>query len=689
MNMKSVVIAFGVLSAATLGQAVELANPAVRICFADAQDGYSVTGIVNRLVGGVHFVRPNPSEDVPDFWQIELVSTNKAGEISRRWVSNRWPALSRRVDAVQDGLRFVFDGVRIEEGDNGLHVECEVTLPSDAAESQWRIRVTSTSPKWGLSYIIYPTLRHVTRNGEGDFFEPNCDMGWLWRKKYNGTGVRAKAAYSASFYPTATAYTIGEAGLLFAPHNQGGEATQVQWEGEQNVACHTLPRGSGCSCREADIGFPVSIGVFKGGWLTGAKLYRNWATNAVWCAKGPKVSRADYPKELAELALWLRVSGDGLVVSNDLLQALQNWPGLKVGVHWYNWQNSAHDTGYPEYFPAKKRVKETIDFGIRAGYLMMPYQNLRLWDDGLVSYRIYAKDGVCRHEDGALCRETYSSSGRWFGVMCPGSEIWRAAAADFVGRAVTEIDANSLYLDQLGNCREEPCFDVRHDHQTGGGTWWRDHYVKLLNRQRSRFPGVPLTTEGTGEVWLDVIDGFLLAVPPPADVVPFYAAVYSDYATYFGSPLNSRAELASFRALEARQFIWGVQPGWMFSWQLFGQGKKAYGEWMRVLGEARVRAKDVFAYGEFLGELTTDGVPVRHYAWPKNENPRCEGVFESDLPSVLGSWWRRSDDSITLVLVNHTEDDVAVQFRDLQSEEVQSLVVGALSVVIMESVTSR
>ena len=648
-----------------------LKNESMEISFASAAEGYGVSSIVNLLGGGrKRFVNRDLFSGVPavgDLWSLELSRKGKDGKPVHKTISNRTPADGRSVERIADGLRFVFKGVEISPGKRDLDVIADVSLPAGAVESEWRIRVENRSREWGVYYTIYPVLRGVTKCGEGDFCEPSNSMGWRLHRNYDGDGVPAKSAYSAGVLPTALAYMIGDSGLLYAPHNSKAEVTKVTYSGRQNVSCCTPVVNAGRPASAADPGFPVSIGVFKGNWVAAAKLYRTWATNQVWCAKGRKFERKDYPEGFAEIPFWYRVSGRSQSVSNCIGQLRANWPEMKVGIHWYCWHNSDFDVAYPEYFPAKHGVKETMAYGRSRGCLMMPYINGRIWDKELISFRHLAHRSVCRRESGMMYEERYH--GRVNGVMCPATPLWSDVVVDIASRLVSELGSGAVYFDQVGESRAEPCFSESHPHPAGGGTWWRESYAGMFSEIRRRHGGVPLATEGCGETWIDVIDGFLRALVPKPDVVPFYSAVYSDYAVYFGSPMRGTTDIDSFRAVQSLHFVWGVQNGWMGPW-LFRKDKNSYADWMHCLGKARLDAKKYLAYGEYLDELKLlEPVQERDYEWPNTENPARQGVYRAKMAGVVGAWWRSPEDgSVALVAVNHTRDAQRVAFLTLDGE---------------------
>ena len=649
-----------------------LENEAMRILFAGEEEGFAVTGIVNMVAGGVRFIHrenkpwtDNWMNPKTGLWAVELSGTNGQGKITHYTVSNCDPARSRRVERTADGLRFVFEGVRLREGE--LDVIADVTLPKGAVKSEWRIRVANRSTRWGTYFTIYPTLCGVTLNGEADFLEPGGYLGWRKNEKYVGTGARARSKYFSQGSPMVAAYIKDDAGLLVAAHNGRGEMSKLFLQGEQNLAFYTPPVNAGVPGQVSDPGFPVSIGVFKGDWLTAAKQYRTWATNQVWCAKGKKISREATSRDFAETALWIRPctwnqDQPELAVA-EIRETARRWPGLKVGCHWYGWHWNRFNAGYPDYFPAKKGATNVFNVAKGFGYRIMPYMNVLRWDTTTVGYRLFAHEGACRIECGDAHTECFNPSYHPLALMCPSVPFWKEAVNMFLDRAVTELGANMVYLDELGLQHPRPCFARNHPHPVGGGTWYQDGYHEIVRTFREAHPGIPITTEGLNEHWIDVVDGFLCAVPTADNVLPFYSAVYSDYASYFGTPLNVNADLQGFRAYQARQFAWGIQPGWMRGAPVFGDGKDGHADWMYTLGQARVKHRDLICYGELVGELKTVGdVERRQVSWPQYENPTKTATYSCAMPAVVGAWWRTADGVRTaLVAVNWTEKPQAVR----------------------------
>ncbi|MFC1453361.1 hypothetical protein ACFLSJ_08475, partial [Verrucomicrobiota bacterium] len=154
---------------------------------------------------------------------------------------------------------------------------------------------------------------------------------------------------------------------------------------------------------------------------------------------------------------------------------------------------------------------------------------------------------------------------------------------------------------------------------------------------------VALTSEYNAEANMDGIDAFLIWVSREAEEIPLITAAYSGYSLYFGSPHPTNAGLNSFVMVQARDFIWGSQLGWMAP-----SMPDPFKEYLRTLGKLRVHARKFLTYGELVGELTPVSDPPSVSAvWPLWGQPRL-----STSPAVLSSIWRAEDGSLGLFLAN-------------------------------------
>lgn len=81
------------------------------------------------------------------------------------------------------------------------------------------------------------------------------------------------------------------------------------------------------------------------------------------------------------------------------------WPDVKLGFRWYSWNIQPFDNSYPEFFP-QPGVKEFCEEARKEGYLVMPYVNGRLWDQGLRSFRYAKRTAVRMRPETRLSKNT-------------------------------------------------------------------------------------------------------------------------------------------------------------------------------------------------------------------------------------------------------------------------------------------
>ena len=640
------------------------------IRFGGENNGFAILSLENRLADNVRFGVTQGTK--PDFW--ELVFTADGGKDSAKSVrlDNRAPCVRYRVKKSRDGLVFHWDGLTVPGGTQGaVDVRADVTL-TDAATAEWKLYVRNRDPKWTLFSTCYPCIRQVVEDGTADVLIPGRNLGGRLAHNYDTKKEWRHSWAYPSLYPMVTAFMRGDAGLYVAAHDGEARLKSLSLAPGCDLSFQTVVENAGVSGKAAEgPRYAVTTAAFRGDWWQAAKRYRAWALRQRWCAKGRIADRTDWPQAMTDVDAWLVASQNSPEeVRERLSKAREFYPDLRLGVHWYGWNGKQGLSECP-YFTPGPGAKETIDLAKSLKILLMPYVDGRLQSKTSARFAA-AKEEACRAVDGGFIEENWGGKSPYV-VMCPWAPDFSKAVFENATNVVFGLDFDAIYEDQIACSRGWPCFDARHGHPVGGGTWWADGYRRILGPLHKLMAAKnrPITSEQSCETWLDLIDGYLLAESPRGDDVPFYMAVYGGYATYFGARINYEKPLDYF-AVQARQLVWGVAPNWQrLNKQFIGEERP---DAVSVLGRmARIRktAAAFLKYGTLEDELRIKGdVPKRRVEWLGADGDQWGKPFAADFPTAFGTVWHDFTGARTAVFaVNICTGAKTVRFESVFADD--------------------
>lgn len=640
-----------------LADAPVLENEAMRIRFADERGGFAVTAIENRLADDTRFVTPGPGTD--GFWALDLKAGGSAGKEMIR-VTNLSKAMAHMVEKRDNGLRFVWKGVDLPGESGALDVTADVSFASDGV-SLWMLDVKNHSEKWALFETEYPCLSHVQGTEEGSVMIPAGNLG---AKVVPSVGPCVFENLSS--LPMVTAFNRGSAGLYYAARDGQGRIKSLVFKDVHTVFFRTLVENAGVVGKAAEgPKYPVAIGAYCGNWWGAARLHRGWALKQKWTARGRIADSDRYQRRMNEVPLWLNIHGDAAAVSNVLTRAHELYPDFATGIHWHLWQHSPHDVNYPEYFPAQPGVEETITYLNRLGQVPMIYINGRRWSEHMQGF-LFAKDWASMDAEGRV-NATWFKPAPPLASMCPSSPQWRTIVSNLAHKVLVELKAPAIFIDEVGNEPAKPCFNSAHGHPLGGGAYWTEGNVQELEAVHREYlsAGSIVTTEGSSEVLMSSVDGYLIVGARSVEDVPWYTAVYSGYATYFCSPSHVADDVTSFWALQTREALWGVELGWFYP-QTLDDPVKA--EMIGRLCRFRRDHVDWLGYGTFLGEPKPEGtVPevevLFHGRATAPQQVSAKSEPRKRTPGIRAALWSHArTDEKRLFVANLTERPQHVRF---------------------------
>lgn len=573
----------------------------------------------------------------------------------------------------------VFNGVEVlEQSDSGGKILFKWDVPL-SNEGKCRVcirlecRADSCLTKWYfsaelptdyyLNEIDFPLIPNLKMN-EGDCFYSPTGFGLehLVEPGFGYTGHYP--SWEAGFQMAI--FSRGDYGLYLAAHDPKANLKNFIF---QSTAGRSLFQISHLTVAEIPenktytLDFPLIIGFYQGSCYDAAQLYKPFSYETPWGGEDAKIKNRPIPEWIKKAQLCLRPKGS----TDDNLPVIRKAEAFfdcDMFYHWYHWHEIPYDTFYPEYFPPKKGFEEGIEAVHELGSHMFCYINGRLWDPQSKSWHEEnGADYAAKKEDGKCYTEIYGNCIP-NNTMCPYTEKWQQKIAGVVETLIKKYGLDGVYIDQIGAAMGVPCYNKNHGHPIGGGHFWRDGYVSMLNEIRKRIGhDVILITEENAECWINQIDVHL-TVNTPSDglrPVPLYPVIYSDRTILIGSQYYSPDEpqnALSFCLKNGRAFLWGSIHGWIEPFRIMDEGSKESADYLKELSDIRPYATEFQIGGEFLGMIKIGG-----------DNPIIKqdalrafgGKYLIEEPSVLGSAWKGQNGRTALFLTNYTSEDRTVE----------------------------
>ncbi len=703
------------------GEQVELSNANLALIL-DAEDGYAISGLVNRA-HDLNFIAPRPEGVAQDRspWMIEV---RDAAGASYRLTAADAEQASHRLAA--DTLTITWSGVSSGECQANLTVTVTVRLPQGSSKSYWHIEVQGEAAGV-LWQVDFPRMGGVRSLGDGQMCVPHywgrlvrdpTNLAWGTRLSYPQPASMQFLAYwgtedrrepelpQVEGYRTDTGWSPDRsdaAGLYWAAED--GEAYyklfavdsreipgQLSWWIENIPQLDTWPTKPSAGAIAVGYSMPYDavVAAFTGDYHEAAAIYRDWAKQQVWCSRGPA---NEWPEEMPaagseELARWVppwfREVGFWAKFYHEPAKVLPEWAAYRkwlrvpMASHYYRYNIARFDDNYPEQLPPDpyflEGIRDARDLGVRP----LPYINGVIWDTDTQSWiRENGLAAAMKNEAGDIY--AWDINGEVFARMCPATEQWRAKMRETAEKLIWEHGVNGVYLDCLAATGARPCYDPSHGHSIRGGNYQGQGNRKLMHDLRAHIrrldPQASFFTEEIGELYLDVMDGYLTldvsrSWPAPGEQVsPLFTAVYHPYTINFGSDAGLSLPPEFFAWQMGETFIWGSVPlnstgappdpmpgdpnseflreivqAYYVTGQRFLQG----GAWRRIA----VRPLSSPA-GKCGLELAAQPYEVR-YTMRRDRQRVWSG------PAVMASAWERDAD-LAVVMVNITEQEQPVE----------------------------
>ncbi|OPY88942.1 MAG: hypothetical protein A4E71_00138 [Smithella sp. PtaU1.Bin162] len=436
------------------------------------------------------------------------------------------------------------------------------------------------------------------------------------------------------------------------------------------------------------IPYPLTIGVFRGGWFEACQIYRGWALKQTWANRS-----ARNLEQIREIAIWIWNRGYKKEVVPPVIK-LQKDIGLPVALDWYWWHKHGYDTLYPSYWPPREgaaHFRRTIKELNMQGIFTQVYTNGLVWDMGTQGW----KDGG--HKEAVIQRNGQIKAAQ-FNVFTGSSLAWICGGAinifgkklKYIASRLASCKISSLYLDMIGCETYDCCYSHKHSHISGGGNYQAKGFKKILTEIRKKNPELLLSTEYGSENYMNEFDIAISLSPSmerlgmewPSEFVPAFTAVYHEKFPVFGNyampdsippvdPLWPKSAAwkkekkwnklypDQFCLEMARTLIWGYQPTVcnLRNSHLDSNEFRIIYSFICKTACFYYKNREFLFDGEMLpfGKMEVKKTKVKFLSRFIFTREGEQKVIEKEFPVLLHSLWRSPDGRIGLIAANYTK----------------------------------
>ena len=644
------VLLLSMIPGVTSASEILIRNDELSLRFNDAENGFGCTEVTNRKEGA-SFLQ---IQDKAALWSIDLVNPATGTPL---FVNNLTPCRKHHTLTEENGkkiLRMFWDGIELPESGGELSVTCTITLPEKTGSATGKLDVKISSDRYAVVGSVFPSFNHVSGDKPYDLLFPQLTFESRFIRNHQGTlsgvypGLGANIGYLSLFRP-------GEGGIYIGLRDPEAQRKVITVDKGFAVLVYADAIDSGIIGKARPASYEFELAAVSSPWESG-RIYRRWAEQQKWMPSKLLSERTDSNPELAEVDVWSIIYGKPEEMLKIYRRLKQELPG-KLVVHWYLWNVHPFDTHYPENLPAHPGFEKAVREIVENGDIAMPYINGHLWDAALPSFETEGIKAAVKMQNGNHTTENWGN-GATLVPSCPYSPIYQRKIQELC-QALIDMGVNAIYVDQIGQIAPAPCFDPTHGHPLGGGGWWQDGYRAMLKKILDDNPGkIFFSTENAAESYADVIAANLTWTEVYRDDFPSLMQVYGGKSVYFCNPSMENDDLISFRALQKRAMLWGVQPGWMW-WMHSAPPEKRDEQFARKLAclneiiAWRKTLRPCFNAGQLIDQVSLKGEnPSMPITWHR------QGVDSFTMPALDGTIWRSGDGrQITLILANISDQD--------------------------------
>jgi len=600
--------------------------------------------------------------------------------------------LGGNVDATAEKLTMVWDATEVAGGT--VKVSCTFETATDAIADECKL--TRAARKMPVLYgkinvannsdcdireVQFPRMTFVagaSKPEETTLVFPRA-YGRSWRDPFDaprgylvGT-IEPAGLTGGSEMHFGTLYDDAGSGLYWAMYDGEGYQKRSVYDNKtaEQIEFKLCCTVENCLTPGVDFSspYPIVLGAYEGDWWDAARMYREWALQQKWCAKGPWHKREDVADWLKECDIWIR--GDArrypAELERDFIYELQDIVGGTIGVQLYGWyggEDGKADWSSTLGWPMVEGYPEMIAETKARGIYHTPYVN---------SLQTIVSDPNCPKGlepafllDKTLAPVTYHTEDGI--IMCAATQTWKDMLVQACERLVRDGNCAGIYLDQLGGQCGTPCYADNHGHPVGGGHYATDGLREICTAIREgmnkHLPQAALSGEVQHESLIDVTDHRLAHYNYWPGWVNLWAAVYGDYDMSYGRTVgfqqspdkegNPHPQIQNYGPL-GNTFVAGLSFGriWPTGNPLnllsSPENEELRGFFTDLVKLRRV-GRSWLEYGYLQRPVTfTTAIPDVFIIDSKKR--------DSSIKAVLDSAWINEEETLAFVFVNISEEE--------------------------------
>jgi hypothetical protein len=544
---------------------------------------------------------------------------------------------------------------------SGLGVDCSLI---DAIFPEFNINAP------GNDTFLYPLYSgRLTENpGSGiDYFNDLDDIhddnvgtyprGW-------GTTMQFFSYYNADY------------GLYFGFHDPMASLKKFGIKNENGgIKINCLNPVPNMTITDNEWEFPgvFQLDLYNGNWYDAALVYKTWVSESATYFPQDTPERVARQHKIGEMGIWLTTSDFSTLSMAEMENYIQeaiDYFDVPVGVHIYAWNYSEMDHFYPVYFPERDGLSDLItSIQDNNDAVVMPYINGRLWDTGVggndpgdaeaaTYFNNNGEASATKESDGTIYDELFESN--IFATMCPVETDWQNILIDASNQVTGQdrLNADAVYIDMVAASAPTQCMDISHNHELGGGSFWREGYNQLFENIHSTIKtDAFITVEGGNDYLADEVDGFMVQGWMTDNQVPAWQVIYAGKVQLFGTLTGgSHYGLQKFYGRLSQGFSFGVQTGRQFLWLAINPesdpDKLMAATYVKSLSRMRYKLKDFLSYGEMKRPIILQSLPtgttiptITYDVWDWGGH---RGTVSVTNPAIRTSVWQNANEVVVL-----------------------------------------